>query len=38
LQREMIALAAQRIKPPPVVTSKRVFDSSFVRKAGESVR
>jgi ABC-type nitrate/sulfonate/bicarbonate transport system substrate-binding protein len=38
LQREMIAVAAQRIKPPPVVTSERVFDFSFARKAGESVR
>jgi hypothetical protein len=38
LQCEMITVAPQHIKPPPVVTSERVFDFSFARKAGESVR
>jgi NitT/TauT family transport system substrate-binding protein len=38
LQREMIALAAQRLKPPPQVAPERVFDFSFVRKAAEGLR
>lgn len=38
LQREMIAVAAQRIKPPPQIAPERVFDFSFARKAGEGVR
>ena len=38
LQREMIASAAQRIKPPQPVTPKRVCDFSFARKAGENLR
>jgi ABC-type nitrate/sulfonate/bicarbonate transport system substrate-binding protein len=32
LQQEMIADAAQRIKPPQPITSERVFDFSFVHK------
>ena len=38
LQREMIAAAAQRIKPPPQIAPERVFDFSFARKAGEGLR
>jgi hypothetical protein len=38
LQREMIAVAAQRVKPTPSMTSERVFDFSFARKAGETLR
>jgi ABC-type nitrate/sulfonate/bicarbonate transport system substrate-binding protein len=38
LQREMIAVAAQRIKPPPQLVPERVFDFSFARKAGEGLR
>jgi ABC-type nitrate/sulfonate/bicarbonate transport system substrate-binding protein len=38
LQREMIAVAAQRLKPPPAVTPERVFDFSFARKAGDTLR
>jgi ABC-type nitrate/sulfonate/bicarbonate transport system substrate-binding protein len=38
LQREMIASAAQRIKPPQPVAPERVFDFSFARAAGESLR
>ncbi|HEY7556215.1 MAG TPA: ABC transporter substrate-binding protein [Candidatus Binatia bacterium] len=38
LQREMINVAAQRLKPPPVVAPDRVFDFSFARKAGEALR
>jgi ABC-type nitrate/sulfonate/bicarbonate transport system substrate-binding protein len=38
LQREMIASAAQRIKPPQPVTPGRVFDFSFARAAGESLK
>jgi hypothetical protein len=38
LQREMIALAAQRIKPPPQIAPERVFDFSFARRAGEGLR
>jgi len=38
LQREMIAAAAQRIKPPPQVSPERVFDFSSARRAGEGLR
>jgi NitT/TauT family transport system substrate-binding protein len=38
LQREMIAVAAQRIKPPPQIAPERVFDFSFARRAGEGLR
>ncbi len=38
LQREMIAVAAQRVKPTPSVTPERVFDFSFARKARETLR
>jgi NitT/TauT family transport system substrate-binding protein len=38
LQREMIASAAQRIKPTQPVAPERVFDFSFARAAGESLR
>jgi NitT/TauT family transport system substrate-binding protein len=38
LQREMIAVAAQRIKPPPQIVPERVFDFSLARKAGEGLR
>ena len=38
LQREMIAVAAQRVKPTPSVPAERVFDFSFARKAGETLR
>ena len=38
LQREMIATAAQRIKPKEPVSPERVFDFSFVQKVGESLR
>jgi ABC-type nitrate/sulfonate/bicarbonate transport system substrate-binding protein len=38
LQREMINVAAQRLKPPPAVAPERVFDFSFARKAGETLR
>jgi hypothetical protein len=38
LQRDMIALAAQRLKPPPQVAPERVFDFSFAREAEEGLR
>ncbi len=38
LQREMITVAAQRIRPTQPVTPERVFDFSFARKAGEALR
>src|SRR4029453_4056641 len=38
LQREMIAVAAQRLKLAQPVTPERVFDFSFARKASESLR
>jgi ABC-type nitrate/sulfonate/bicarbonate transport system substrate-binding protein len=38
LQREMIAVAAQRIKPPQPVPPERVFDLSFAQKVSESLR
>ncbi len=37
LQREMIADAAKRIKPPQPVTPDRVFDFSFARKVSETL-
>jgi ABC-type nitrate/sulfonate/bicarbonate transport system substrate-binding protein len=38
LQREMIAVAAQRVKSAQPVAPERVFDFSFARKAGEGLR
>ena len=38
LQREMITVAAQRIKPAQPVTPERVFDFSFARKISEALR
>ena len=38
LQREMIATAAQRIKPPPQIAPERVFDFTLARKASEGLR
>jgi NitT/TauT family transport system substrate-binding protein len=38
LQREMIAIAAQRIKPKEPVSPERVFDFSFVQRVGESLK
>jgi ABC-type nitrate/sulfonate/bicarbonate transport system substrate-binding protein len=38
LQRDMITLAAQRLKPPPQVAPERVFDFSFARKAADGLR
>ncbi len=38
LQREMIAVAAQRIKPPPQIAPERIFDFSLARKAAEGLR
>jgi ABC-type nitrate/sulfonate/bicarbonate transport system substrate-binding protein len=38
LQREMIAIAAQRIKPKEPVPPERVFDFSFVQKVAESMK
>jgi hypothetical protein len=38
LQREMIALSAQRLKPAQPLTPERVFDFSLARKAGEGLR
>jgi hypothetical protein len=38
LQREMIASAAQRIKPPQPVTPEQVFDFSFARAASDVLR
>jgi hypothetical protein len=38
LQREMIAIAAQRVKPAQPVPPERVFDFSFTQKVGESLR
>jgi len=38
LQREMISVAAQRIKPPQPVPPERVFDFSFAQKVSESLR
>jgi ABC-type nitrate/sulfonate/bicarbonate transport system substrate-binding protein len=38
VQREMIAVAGERVKPKQPVTPERVFDFSAARKAGETVR
>jgi NitT/TauT family transport system substrate-binding protein len=38
LQREMIAIASQRIKPAQPVPPDRVFDFSFVQKVADSLR
>jgi ABC-type nitrate/sulfonate/bicarbonate transport system substrate-binding protein len=38
LQREMIAVAAQRIKPKEPVPPDRVFDFSFAQKVAETLR
>ena len=38
LQRETIASAVQRIKPPQPLAPERVFDFSFARAAGEILR
>ena len=38
MQREMIAVASQRVKPAQPVPPERVFDFSFARKAGEALR
>ena len=38
LQREMIVVAAQRIKPQQPVTPERVFDFSFARRVSEAPR
>ena len=38
LQREMIAVAAQRVKPAHPVPPERVFDFSFAQKVSESAR
>ena len=38
LQREMISVAAQRIKPKELPPPERVFDFSFVQKAGDSLK
>jgi ABC-type nitrate/sulfonate/bicarbonate transport system substrate-binding protein len=35
LQREMIAIASERIKPKQAVTAERVFDFSWARKVGD---
>jgi hypothetical protein len=38
LQREMIEVAAQRIKPKTPVPPERVFDFSFAQRVGESFK
>ena len=38
LQREMIAVAAQRVKPKELAPPERVFDFSFALKVAESLR
>jgi ABC-type nitrate/sulfonate/bicarbonate transport system substrate-binding protein len=38
LQREMIAIASQRVKPAQPVPPERVFDFSFVQKVTETLR
>jgi ABC-type nitrate/sulfonate/bicarbonate transport system substrate-binding protein len=38
LQREMIMVAAQRVKAPQPVAPERVFDFSFAQKVSESLR
>ena len=38
IQREMIATAAQRVKPKDPVLPERVFDFSFAQKVPESIK
>jgi NitT/TauT family transport system substrate-binding protein len=38
IQREMIATAAQRVKPKEAVLPERVFDFSFAQKIGDSLK
>jgi hypothetical protein len=38
LQREMIAVAAQRVKPPQPVPPEKVFDFSFAQKVSDTLR
>ena len=38
VQREMIAVAAQRIKPKELAPPERVFDFSFARKVAETLK
>jgi len=38
LQREMIAVAAQRVKPKEIAPPERVFDFSFAQKVADSMR
>ena len=38
LQREMIAVASQRVKPPQPVPPERVFDFSLAQKVSEALR
>jgi NitT/TauT family transport system substrate-binding protein len=38
VQREMIAVAAQRVKPAQPVTPERVFDFNFAQKISEALR
>ena len=38
LQREMIAVAAQRVKSQPQLATERIFDFSFARRASEGLR
>jgi hypothetical protein len=38
VQREMIATAAERIKPKEPVPPERVFDFSFIQKVRESLK
>jgi len=38
LQREMIAVAAQRVKPKELAAPERVFDFTFAQKVGDSMR
>ena len=38
LQREMIAVAAQRIKPKELVPPERVFDFSFAQRISDALK
>lgn len=38
VQREMIAVAAQRIKPKELPPPERVFDFSFAHKVAETLK
>jgi len=38
LQREMIAVAAQRIKPKELAPPERVFDFSFAQKVADAFK